>query len=166
MQRTLQYTNIIPGGTTVLDRSYINIARDLSRMNSKNEEITTRDGHVFGYLCRFKIQASAASAWSAYTAPNTWKMRNAFRKFHAYRDMMFENAGVEGEEMGKYGKTMRPLLDINHKKDSSNTIDPFAVKSDHTTAITYDKGEWTYTELATTPIYTIATKPSDVPLGS
>ncbi len=164
MQRTLQYTNIKPGTTDVLDKSYINLARDLSRMNSKNEEVTTRDGHVFGYLCRFKIYAAAASAWSVYTAPNTWKMRNAFRKFHAYRDMMFENVGVEGEEMGKYGKTIRPLLDQNHKKDSTNTIDAFTVKSDHATAITYDQGEWTYTELATTPIYTMATKPDTPPV--
>jgi hypothetical protein len=28
------------GGTTV----YLNLARDLSRVNSKNEEVTTRDG--------------------------------------------------------------------------------------------------------------------------
>ena len=51
------------------------------------------------------------------TAPNTWRMRNAFRKFHAYRELMFENAGVSKEERGRYGHTMRPYLNAGHKAE-------------------------------------------------
>jgi hypothetical protein len=128
MQNKLTYVNKKPSDDSiVLGRSYINIARDLSRLNSKNEEITTRDGHVFGYMCKFTLSSTASSSWQVYAAPNSWKMRNSFRKFHAYRDMMFDNAGVEGDEMGRYGKTIRPLLDGAHETDATtadNTLVP------------------------------------------
>ncbi|AXH79484.1 MAG: hypothetical protein [Circular genetic element sp.] len=164
MQRNLTYSNVKPSDNTiVLGRSYINIARDLSRLNSKNEEITTRDGHVYAYVCKITISAAASSGWTFYTAPNTWKMRNAFRKFHAYRDMMFENAGVEGDEMGRYGKTIRPLLDGNHQYSgtSDNTLVPYTIDSDKTTARPYEDGEWTYTKLSTTPIYKDGMSPTE-----
>lgn len=139
---------------------YINIARDLSEYNSKNEEVTTRDGHVYGYLCRFKVQMTEGDALSLYTAPNSWKMRNAFRKFHAYREHMFAEAGIEGSEMGRYGRTIRPLLDTSHKANGSNTLIPFTAQSDHVTSIQYDEGEWDYTQLATTPIFETVATPS------
>ncbi len=134
------------GATT----TYLNVARDLSRINSKNEEITTRDGYVYGYLVDVKALGSNIAA---FAAPNTWKMRNSFRKFHAYRDMMFENAGIEGEEYGRYGKTIRPYLDAGH---SSGTEAQCETVNSAGTLVKYDGGEWTYTSLATTPIYTDA----------
>jgi len=133
---------------------YVNIARDLSRVNSKNEEITTRDGHVYGYLVDVKITGSNVGA---YCAPNSWKMRNSFRKFHAYRDLMFENAGIEGNEKGKYGKTMRPYLDAGHQNGTEAVCETL----DSTpTLVKFNKGEWSYTQLATTPIYADGPRPS------
>ena len=134
--------------------AYLNIARDLSRVNSKNEEITTRDGHVFGYLVDVKVTGSSIAA---YRAPNSWKMRNSFRKFHAYRDLMFENAGVEGDEKGRYGKTIRPYLDAGHKPGTEALCQTFtSADSDYV----FDGGEWTYTQLATTPIFGAGPRPS------
>ncbi len=130
--------------------AYLNIARDLSRVNSKNEEITTRDGHVFGYLVDVKVTGSSVSA---YRAPNSWKVRNAFRKFHAYRDLMFDNAGIEGDEKGRYGKTIRPYLDANHVNGTEAQCGTYTSAG---ADLFFDGGEWTYTSLATTPIYTDA----------
>lgn len=153
MQRKLQYFNKLDDD--VEDIVYLNIARDLSRMNSRNEEVTTRDGHVFGYLCRFTVNAgSGGTAFSVYAAPNTWKMRNAFRKFHAYRQMMFDNIGVEGNEIGRYGKTIRPLLDTGMAADDTKTLVAVTPDSSHVNLIDYDVGEWSYTQLATTPLNT------------
>ena len=155
MQRKLQYANVL--GETTSNIVYFNIARDMSRINSKNEEVTTRDGHVFGYLCRFTVKAGdAGTEYTLYSAPNTWKMRNAFRKFHAYRQMMFDNIGVEGNEIGRYGKTLRPLLDTGMAADDSKTLIPFTVNSSHSagSVVYYDAGEWSYTQLATTPLNT------------
>lgn len=122
-------------------QQYINLARDLSALNSKNEEVTTRDGHVYAYICNITIHSDVTGTYSVLAAPNTWKMRNAFRKWHAYRDMMFDEAGVEGEEKGRYGKTIRPYLDSAMK--SATIKSPLGV----------DLGEWTYSQIAATPGY-------------
>jgi len=126
---------------------YLNIAKDLSALNSKNEEITTRDGHVYGYLCNFTVIGGSAIL---STAPNTWKMRNAFRKFHAYRNIMFDNAGVEGSEMGRYGKTIRPYLDVTHT--SAGELTPLRWNSVAGSESVVG-GQWEYSVLATTPIF-------------
>ena len=133
---------------------YLNLARDLSIVNSKNEEITTRDGHVFGYAVEFEATASAGGSITVHSAPNSWRMRNSFRKFHAYRNIMFENAGVTGNELGKYGKTIRPYLDSMHLADGSNTLDPVTEYSDPSAGVrVLTGGDWTYSELAVTPAY-------------
>ena len=153
MENSLFYK---PTGNTT---HYLNLARDLSRINSKNEEVTTRDGHVYGYMVDIKLTGLGATAMTILSAPNSWKMRNSFRKFHAYRNIMFENAGVEGDEYGRYGKTIRPLLDLSQEADGSLDLVPFTENSDTTTypnGWNIDGGEWTYTKLATTPIYTDA----------
>jgi len=143
--------------TTAKNNNYLNIARDLARVNARNEEITTRDGHVQGYMCRFTIHTESTNPLSVslLTAPNTWKMRNAFRKFHAYRNIMFDNAGVEGLEKGKYGMTIRPYLDDLQK--AGTTLDPLTYTSVMAgvvpTAHIIDGGDWTYSQLAVTPTY-------------
>ena len=151
MENDLYYLNAPLGGTTN-QQFYLNIARDLSRINSKNEEVTTRDGHVYGYMCNFKVTTTDETTLRLFTAPNSWKMRNAFRKFHAYRDLMFEHAGIDKSEMGKYGKTIRPYLDIGDASGGYTAVAKF-LHSDGTEG-EYDGGEWTHTQLATTPIYT------------
>jgi len=142
-------------GNLAIGTRYLNVARDLSRLNSKNEEITTRDGHVYGYMCEFTLNGGTVAL---YRAPNSWKMRNAFRKFHAYRDMMFENAGVEDDEIGRYGKTMRTYLDTGHIGGTE------LIPQTYTSAnadLLLDGGSWTYTQLATTPIYGEGPRPSN-----
>lgn len=145
-QNTLLYTRIDTGN------QYFNIARDLSWMNSKNHEHTDRDGHVLGYLVNVKVHGTAANSISLGGAPNTWKMRNAFRKWHAYRDLMFEEAGVSEDEKGRYGKTIRPYLDAGM---ASGTIkDPTGWD------LTAQTQEWTYTKIAAAPGF------SDAGIGS
>jgi hypothetical protein len=159
MENDIYYINAPLGGVTN-QQFYLNIARDLSRINSKNEEITTRDGHVYGYMCNFKVTTTDATILRIFTAPNSWKMRNSFRKFHAYRDLMFEHAGVDKSEMGKYGKTLRPYLDRGDAGGGFVAL-PKWLNSDGTEGEYGFDGvnptaEWTHTQLATTPIFTDA----------
>ena len=122
---------------------YINLARDLSWMNSRNHEHTDRDGHVVGYLCNIKVHGTVSNTLTVGIAPNTWKMRNAFRKWHAYRNLMFTEAGVTESEKGRYGKTIRPFLDQSMK---SGTIkDPVGWD------LTKQSQEWSYTQIAAAP---------------
>lgn len=144
------------------DSVYFNLTRDASAVESKNYEHTTRDGHVKGFIVDYQIVGSTDQFYTFITAPNSWKFRNAFRKFHAYRELMFDNAGVTKEERGRYGHTMRPYLSDCHRKaeiaydpDTASTLvigQPAVVTCSTTAEMT--KGEWTYTQLATVPLYT------------
>jgi hypothetical protein len=137
-QNTLAYSELNKGN------KYINLCRDLSWMNSKNHEHTDRDGHVIGYICNVKVHGNVQNTLSFKVAPNTWKMRNAFRKWHAYRDMMMEDAGVTESEKGRYAKTIRPYLD-DGMHTASVVKDPLGFD------ITSQTQEWTYTQIAAAP---------------
>ena len=159
MQDTLFYAKDVTKNT----QHYINLYRDRSRMDSKNHEVTTRDGHVRGILCNFKITTVSSTdplagvpnvQLFASGAPNSWKMRNAFRKFHAYRNIMFERSGVSEDEKGRYGKTIRPYLDVGHI--SAVTAGTVLVPSAFNSAggpTTWTIGDWTHSQLATVPLY-------------
>jgi len=147
--------------------TWFNLVRDASAVESRNYEHTDRDGHVKGFIINYEIVGAANQFYMMSTVPNSWKMRNAFRKFHAYRDLMFDNAGVSKSELGRYGHTIRPYLSDCHRKaelgyDKENPAtlvigQPAAVQCSGTT--TLKKGEWTYTKLATTPLYTESAGP-------
>jgi hypothetical protein len=150
-QNTLLYSGLATGN------QYFNLCRDLSWMNSKNHEHSDRDGHVLGYICNVKIMGDTSNFLQFAIAPNTWKMRNSFRKWHAYRDMMFSEAGVTESEKGRYGKTIRPYLD---SLMSAGTIkDP--VGWDITGTPPVQTQEWTYTVIASNPGFSAKATGSD-----
>jgi hypothetical protein len=120
----------------------------LAWTNQKNEEISTRDGHVFGYLINIKIHGAVANTISFATALNNWQFRNSFRKWHAYRQQMFQNAGVSPSEQGRYAKTIRPYLDPGMK--TGDVRSPI-LYDDDPTSVDYNSGDWTYTEIASSP---------------
>ena len=136
--RTMFYSDLKAGN------QYFNLARDLSFYNSKNEEITTRDGHVKGYLVNIQVHGTVQNSISFGSAPNSWKMRNSFRKWHAYRNMMLEEAGVTESEKGRYGKTIRPYLDLE-MHTASTVRDPLGWD------LTTQTQEWSYTKIAAAP---------------
>ena len=148
--------HLLYGATTATGSStvkYYNIAKDLAAVNGKNEEITTRDGHLYAYIVEVTGFGNAASFNQFATIPNTWKVRNAFRKFHFARDHMFDQAGVTDSERGKYGHTLRPYFNYQHKADGEETPKILDIKNSDTNpelrAIT--GGEWTYSVLASQP---------------
>jgi len=150
-QNTVVYSQLASG------TQYFNLCRDLSWMNSKNHEHTDRDGHVVGYICDIKIHGAAANTISFVTAPNSWKMRNSFRKWHAYRNLMFTEAGVTESEKGRYGKTIRPYLDAGM---STGTIkDPIGWDISGTPPV--QTQEWSYTVIASNPGFSAAATGSD-----
>jgi hypothetical protein len=140
-QNTLLYSDLATGN------QYFNLCRDLSWMNSKNHEHSDRDGHVIGYICNVKVHGTVANSISLGGAPNSWKMRNSFRKWHAYRNLMFTEAGVTDSEKGRYGKTIRPYLDSSMK--GGIIKDPVGWDISGTPPV--QTQEWTYTQIAASP---------------
>ena len=144
--RITYFDAVLEAGST----KYMNLVKDLSWMNSRNHQHTDNEGHVIGYWADIQIIAPTTAQFSFSTAPNTWKMRNAFRKFHFARDHMFRNAGVTRDEMGKYGRTIRPFMD----QGQVSYADPAAPVEANTLVplgCTDAEREWTYTSLGATP---------------
>jgi len=100
------------------DTEYYNIAKDLATVNSRNEEITDRQGNLYGYWCKVETTSAANDTLALSYIPNSWKVRNAFRKFHFARQEMFRDAGITRREMGKYGRTLRPYFSKDHLSSS------------------------------------------------
>ena len=145
----LTYTTTIPS-----DGNYVNLVKDMSWINSRNHQHTDNDGHVIGYWVDITFISEAAQNWSVVIAPNTWKMRNSFRKFHALRDHMFEEAGVTKKEMGKYGRTIRPYLEPNMVDVTVDAGSPTLYEENDVLVpigCSDAKREWTYTSLASNP---------------
>jgi len=136
---------------TTADTKYYNIAKNLSQLNSRNEEITDRKGNLFGYWCKVTTVSAANDTLVLASIPNTWKVRNAFRRFHFARDQMFRDAGVTRKEMGKFGRTIRPYLSTDHKATGDQPIRLFDLNDN--AGVDATGGEWTYTKLGATVPY-------------
>jgi len=111
-EQTLTYSRSLVTGPIAGYNNAINVFDGLSRVNHKHQEWTTRDGHLLGALCDITVRVPTGQSFSTnfYGLGNTWIVRNAFRKFHFLRMEMFDKAGVEKSEIGKYGHTLRPNL--------------------------------------------------------
>ena len=131
-------------------RYYLNLVKDMSWLNSRNHEHTDKDGNVVGYWVDLTIVLEAEAPWIVTAAPNTWKMRNSFRKFHFARDHMFREAGVTKSEMGKYGRTIRPFMDQN-QVDYTDLDNPKEKNTLVPIGCTDGQREWTYTDLGASP---------------
>lgn len=110
---TLTYSRSLVGtGPLAGFNIALNVFDGLSRVNHKHQEWTTRDGHLLGALCDITVRAGAGENFTTnfYGLGNSWIVRNAFRKFHFLRNEMFDKAGIEKSERGKYGHTLRPNL--------------------------------------------------------
>ena len=146
-------------GTQGADTNYYNIAKDLATLNARNEEITDRQGNLYGYWCKIQTASAANDSLALSYCPNTWKVRNAFRKFHFARESMFRDAGVTKTEMGKYGRTLRPYFSQDHETSGDESLflwDPGTLAVAAATG-----GEWTYSTLASSPTVTSEEDMSD-----
>lgn len=136
----------------------LNVTADLSWTQGKNHHCTAEDGHALAYVGDVTVIVPTNLVESSNeiflkTIPNTWRMRNAVRKFHYARREMFKLAGVSVKEMGRYGRTMRPLFDADHANGYTGT----GASDNRTLPVGYyifdpttspEGAEWTYTQLA------------------
>ena len=141
------------GATPGADTNYYNIAKCLAQTNSRNEEITDREGNLYGYWCKVQTTSIKNDVLVMSWIPNTWKVRNAFRKFHFARDHMFRQAGITKKEMGTYGRTLRPYFSIDHLEQGVPD-QPLKLWNVGTlTGVSATGGEWTYTTLGSAPTF-------------
>lgn len=91
----------------------VNLCRDLSLINRKNHEHTTRKGVPLVYHTKVTVYRTKSTdvdeeqRMSFYTVPQNWVYRNAAVKLHYAREAMMKNAGVTKAERGRYDHTIR-----------------------------------------------------------
>jgi len=149
---------------------FLNLVSDYAALNRKNMRHTDNKGYPLCYVVEVEAIGETANAHTVeiFTAPETWVLKNAVRKWHAARNMMLERVGQLGQ-IGEYGKTIRPYLSVNHATlglDARPTLGKLNYEttytgggdspsySEATSAALVDtgmnKGEWTYTEIGST----------------
>ena len=94
---------------------FLNLVSDYAALNRKNMRHTDNKGYPLCYVVEVEAIGETANAHTVeiFTAPETWVLKNAVRKWHAARNMMLERVGQLGQ-IGEYGKTIRPYLSVNH----------------------------------------------------
>ena len=153
-----------PGGRS----GYLNLPRDYAAANRKNMRHTDNKGYPLCYVVEVEAVGNTSNAQEIeiFTAPETWVLKNAVRKWHFARNAMLERLGMLGQ-VGEYGKTIRPYLTVGHanlENASLHSAIPDMFEPNYQT--TYSSmtesnqgavhkaslgmGEWTYTEVAAT----------------
>ena len=89
----------------------------LSEYNAQHFSYTNPEGHLYGAYVDVYIKASKTVTGQLVGVQNSWKLRNAVRKFHFERLEMFEKSGIEDEELGKYTQTLKPYFDNVHARN-------------------------------------------------
>lgn len=109
----------------------INLCRDLSLLNRKNFEHTTRKGVPLVYHCKVTSYRNAGTDQDleqqlyAYTVPQNWVYRNAAVKLHFAREAMLKKNGITKGERGRYDHTIRYGWDNTDTSDGTDGwLDP------------------------------------------
>jgi hypothetical protein len=146
LQRAIRLKNATASG--VGQANLINVPRLFSQLNSKYMAHTDAEGNALSYPYRLSFKSgddpSATGRLEIITTeiPNSWKMRNAVRRWHFSRREMFSRAGIRDSELGRYGKLLRPYMDDQHQKGAWTELNTF----DYGTSV--GAASWRYTEIA------------------
>ncbi len=150
-----------------------NLAKDYAALNRKNMRHTDNKGYPLCYVVEVEAIGDTSNAYEVeiFTAPETWVLKNAVRKWHIAREEMLKRNEALGK-VGEYGRTIRPYLSVNHAKLGVD-INPTLFSVNHETtwnaggdspaykeqtsaaasATGMTGGEWTYTRVANEASY-------------
>lgn len=159
-----------PAGSVDGRVGFINLPKQYSALNRKNMRHTDNKGYPLCYVVEVEAIGDTTQAHTVeiFTAPETWVLKNAVRKWHIARNEMLERLGMLGK-IGEYGKTIRPYLTIGHRLSGDATPTLFAANPSVTysggagtndqayhesaaavASTTTNGGEWTYSEIGAT----------------
>jgi hypothetical protein len=165
MTQNEKWSNPISGTGRV---GFGNLVKDYAALNRKNMRHTDNKGYPLCYVVEVEAIGDPGQALEVeiFTAPETWVLKNAVRKWHMARNQMLERVGALGT-IGEYAKTIRPYLTVAHA--THGDIRPALGRANHTSSLanagtstqtessqaavserTMTGGEWTYTQVAAT----------------
>lgn len=150
MEGTLNYKTASIGTSTTAAGT-VNLCRDLSLVNRKNHEHTTRKGVPLVYHTKITVYRSSQTDTDEeqklffYCTPKNWVYRNAAVKLHHAREAMMRNNSVTKKDRGRYDHTIRYGWD---NTDTSDGADGWLDPVDHE-GNAYVLGSWDTTEVFT-----------------
>jgi hypothetical protein len=103
------------------------------------------------YVVDVELLATTANSVSCFTAPETWKLKNAFKKWHELRHFMFKESGLSRKEIGRYANEIRPYFGPAHEafaSPSSALVWNDVAEDWSITLPAMVGGDWTTTEIA------------------
>lgn len=142
MENRLQY-NL----TSVGHENWLNLGKDLSSINQRGYGATDKSGHLLTYVCDFEFLTTGTNAIHIRTAPETWRAKSSFKKWHALREFMYRSTGIKKSERGRYAGILRPYFDPIHQAFDQYTLAPQQVTLD----LAGDASEWSYEDESAIP---------------
>lgn len=163
-------------GTPIHGRTgFGNLPKLYAALNRKNMRHTDNKGYPLCYVVEVEMIGNSDNGHTMeiFTAPETWVLKNAVRKWHIARNAMLERNESLGK-VGEYGRTIRPYLSRSHAlagdivptlhalahdnnyNTSGSTEGNVIAYSENGSAIsgsTMNGGEWTYTRVASQSAY-------------
>ncbi len=122
-----------------------NMPKLMGSANRRSYHAVDNGGNAQMYTIGMKVTATKAHALVS-TAPPTYVTKNAVKAWHDARVKMYKRAGVKMSDL-KYGRQLRPFLDVNHENATTTEIDDESSGGNSITpAFTGD--EWTYSRAA------------------
>ncbi len=113
MEGNLTYS--FAAGTPVGDTEVLNLCKDLSALTAKGHSSSKKDGTMLTYVVDIELLTTSSNGVGVYTAPETWKLKNAFKKWHELRHFMFKESGLSRREIGRYAQEIRPYFGPAHQ---------------------------------------------------
>ncbi len=134
------------GSSTEQTETYvINWARMMSSINRRTFHNVDDQGNAQLYHVGMKVYGNCLV--HSTVAPNTYYTRKAVKAWSDARFEMFRNAGIGKNELGPYGKTLRPYLNVNHENATHTELDTES-SSGLFLLPNFQGAEWTYSRAA------------------
>jgi hypothetical protein len=124
----------------------INWARMMSSINRRTFHNVDDQGNAQLYHVGMKVYGNCLV--HSTVAPNTYYTRKAIKAWSDARFEMFERAGISKNELGAYGKTLRPYLNVNHENATHTELDTES-SAGLFLLPNFQGAEWTYSKAAT-----------------
>ena len=136
--------------STQTETYVINWARMMSSINRRTYHNVDDQGNAQLYHVGMKVYGNCLV--HSTVAPNTYYTRNSVKAWSDARFKMFANAGISKKELGAYGRTLRPYLNVNHENGTHTELDTES-SSGLFLLPNFQGAEWTYSRAAATTPY-------------
>ncbi len=151
-QNKLMYAGATVSNGSFAETHKICLPRDLSIVNRRGYEMTTRKGVPLVYRVAATVYPSGIDGSGYYTTEgvrttakfiggqNNWTAKNASVMWHAAREKMFRDAGVKKKDRGAYSHTIR----YNYSGQGESYSDPVDGVGSAFTGGTWDTSDLSY----------------------